>query len=485
MRAATRRRLCIPVLALAAAAQSAGGCARNPVTGQMQLALISEAQEVEMGRQTAAAAVQQMGLVPDSALQSYVQALGTSLAARSERPQLPWTFGVVDDPTPNAFAAPGGFIFVTRGMMAVMDSEAELVTVLGHEIGHVTARHSVTMLSRAQVAQLGLGLGSIFVPQLESLGQVAGAGLQLLFLGYSRDAERQADELGFRYTLEQGYDPSRMASVFATLGRLGEAAERSAVPSWLQSHPLPAERVTAAEQRFAVLQPRPENLRVAREAYLRRLDGMVYGVNPRNGFFRDGWFLHPDMRFQMAFPAGWRTQNLAQAVIAGSPRNDAALQLTLARDGTPDAAAQRFFSQQGLRTGTPRRQNVNGLPATIVPFQAQTQQGVLQGLAAWIQHGGQVYQIVGYTPAQAYAGYDRDFTSAILSFAPLTDPTALAARPDRLRMVPLPSAMTLAQFNARYPSAVPMAELALLNQVAGPESVMPAGWLAKQVVAGN
>jgi predicted Zn-dependent protease len=392
---------------------------------------------------------------------------------------------VVDDPTPNAFAAPGGFIFLTRGMMTLMDSEAELVTVLGHEIGHVTARHQVTMISRAQVAQLGLGLGSIFVPQLESLGQVAGAGLQLLFLSYSRDAERQADELGFRYTLEQGYDASRMASVFASLGRMGEASERSAVPSWLQTHPLPAERVAAAEQRFAALQPPPENLRVAREAYLRRLDGMVYGVNPRNGFFREGWFLHPDLRFRMAFPAGWRTQNMAQAVIAGSPRNDAVLQLTLAQDGTPDAAAQRFFAQQGLRTGSPRRQSVNGLPALVVPFQAQTQQGILQGLAAWIQHEGRVYQLVGFTPAQAYAAYDRDFSGTIASFAPVSDPAILGIQPDRLRMVPLTRAMTLAQFNASYPSAVPMAELALLNQVAGPESVLPAGWLAKQVVAGN
>jgi predicted Zn-dependent protease len=280
------RTLWIPLAALTIAAQAASGCARNPVTGQLQLALVGEAQEIEMGRQAAAQAVAAMGLVPDTALQGYVQTLGARLAARSERPQLPWTFGVVDDPTPNAFAAPGGFIFLTRGMMAVMDSEAELVTVLGHEIGHVTARHQVTAMSRAQVAQLGLGLGSIFVPQLESLGQVAGAGMQLLFLRYGRDAERQADELGFRYTLEQGYDASRMASVFATLGRLGEESQRSAVPSWLQTHPLPADRVAAAEERFAALQPPPANLRVAREAYLQRLDGLVYGVNPRNGFFR-------------------------------------------------------------------------------------------------------------------------------------------------------------------------------------------------------
>lgn len=485
MQALTRRRRWVPLAALLAATQAAPGCARNPVTGQLQLALVSEAQEIEMGRQTAAAAVQQMGLVPDSSLQEYVHTLGTSLAARSERPHLPWTFRVADDPTPNAFAAPGGFIFVTRGMMALFDSEAELVTVLGHEIGHVTARHQVTAISRAQVAQLGLGLGSVFVPQLESLGQVAGAGLQLLFLGYSRDAERQADELGFRYTLEQGYDPSRMGSVFTSLGRLGASSERSAVPSWLQTHPLPAERVAAAEQRYAALQPPPENLRVDREAYLRRIDGLVYGINPRNGFFEGERFLHPDLGFRLAFPGGWQTRNMAQAVLAGSPRNDALIQLTLAEDGTPDAAAQRFFRQQGLRAGAARRQPVSGLPALVVPFQAQTQQGVLEGLAAWITYDGRVYQLLGYTPAQIYAQYERAFWNTIGSFAPLTDPRALAAQPDRLRLVRLPEAMTLARFAERYPSAIPLAELAILNGVPGPEAVLPAQSLAKQVVAGN
>jgi predicted Zn-dependent protease len=485
MRTVIRHRLWIPLLALAGVSQAAGGCARNPVTGQLQVALVGEAQEIELGRQTAAQAVQTMGLVPDEALQQYVQALGARLAAGSERPQLPWTFRVVDDPTPNAFAAPGGFIFLTRGMMSVMDSEAELVTVLGHEIGHVTAKHSVTAISRAQLAQLGLGLGSIAFPQLESLGGVASAGMQVLFLSYGRDAERQADELGFRYTLEQGYDPSTMADVFATIGRLGEASQRSAVPSWLQSHPLPADRVAAARERYEALQPPPANLRVDREGYLQRLDGMVHGVNPRNGFFQGGRFLHPDLRFQMAFPGGWQTQNMAQAVLAGSPRNDALMQLTLAEDPTPDAAAQRFFSQQGIAAGSPRRQSVNGLPATIVPFQAQTQQGVLQGLVAWIQHEGRVYQVIGYTPAQAYRTYERTFAETILSVAPLTDPATLAIQPDRIRIIRLPSAMTLAQFEARYPSAIPLAELAILNQVAGPETVMPAGWLVKRVVAGS
>jgi predicted Zn-dependent protease len=158
------------------------GCAVNPVTGRRQLALISEAQEIQMGQQAAVQVEQSIGLVQNDALQSYLHRVGTSLAAVSERPELPWTFRVVDDPTPNAFALPGGFIFVTRGMLGLMMNESELASVLGHEIGHVTARHSVSMMSRAQLAQIGLVLGQIAVPELGAVGDVAGAGMQLLFL---------------------------------------------------------------------------------------------------------------------------------------------------------------------------------------------------------------------------------------------------------------------------------------------------------------
>lgn len=191
-------------------------CAVNPVTGERQLALVSESQEIQIGRNVAAGAEQQFGLVEDEALQAYVHRLGTQLAQASERPDLPWTFRVADDPTPNAFAAPGGFIFITRGLLALLRNEAELISVLGHEIGHVTARHSVAMMSRAQLAQIGLGIGSIISPTVAQFGDLAAGGLQLLFLRYGRDAERQADELGYRYALEQGYDVREMTSFAPT-----------------------------------------------------------------------------------------------------------------------------------------------------------------------------------------------------------------------------------------------------------------------------
>ncbi|HEX6373317.1 MAG TPA: M48 family metalloprotease [Longimicrobium sp.] len=459
----------------------AAGCATNPVTGRRQLTLVSEAQEVQMGQQAAQEVAQQLGLVDNEALQQYVHAVGTRLAAESERPNLPWTFRVVDDATPNAFALPGGFIFMTRGMMDLMDSEAELAAVLGHEIGHVTARHSVTQISRGQLAQLGLGVGSILFPSAaQAVGGLAQTGMQLLFLSYGRDAERQADELGFRYALREGFEVREMDDIFATLMRIGQASGRSEIPSWLASHPAEPERIAAAQARADTVTRTP--LELGRETYLARIDGLVYGDDPRQGFFRDGVFLHPEMRFRIDFPQGWRTQNLPQAVNALAPQQDAVLQLTLAQGAGADDAARRFLSQQGLRAGQTSRQNVNGNPAVVSYFQAQAQQGVISGMVGFIEHGGRTFQVIAYTPAQLFSRYEPAFRRVIGSFANVSDPAVLNVRPNRVDVVRTTRQMTLAEFNRQNPSVIPLPELAILNQVEDGASILPAGqW--KRVVA--
>jgi predicted Zn-dependent protease len=463
---------------LLAASFAAAGCATNPVTGERELALISESQEIEMGRQGARDAESAIGLVDDQGLQAYVNRLGTTLAATSERPNLPWQFRVVDDPTPNAFALPGGFIFVTRGLMGLMDSEAELATVLGHEIGHVTARHSVRMLSRAQLAQLGLGIGMIFLPELASLGNVAGAGLQLLFLKYGRDAEHQADDLGFKYALNGGYDVREMADVFRTLERASQTEGQSPLPTWLSTHPYPAERIERTNQRLAGVQT---GTRLNRIEYAAEIDGLVYGVNPRNGYFRGSVFFHPDLRFRIDFPQGWKTQNLPQMVVAGSPQQDAAIQLTLAQ-GTPDAAARQFLSQQGIRGTAPTRESINGLSAVAARFEAQTDQGIIAGLALFISHGSNTYQLLGLAPAQRFSSYDRILQQAMGSFAQLTDPQALNVKPNRIEIVRLQQDMSLTEFQQRYPSVIPIADLALINQATTPDMRFPAGTPLKRIV---
>ncbi len=458
-------------------------CATNPVTGKRELSLVSEQQEIQMGQEGAQQVAQEIGLINDQALQNYVQGVGAAIAAKSERPNLPWTFRVVDDPSPNAFALPGGFIFVTRGLLDLMNNEAELASVVGHEIGHVTARHSVQQMSQQQIAQLALGIGSVLSPTVAQFGGAASQGLGLLFLKYGRDDERQADDLGFRYALGQGYDVRYMDDVFRSLQRLGEASKQSPLPTWLATHPGEAERIQTIDAKLAALQPNQlANAKVNAQGYMQRINGLVYGQNPRNGFFQGNTFYQPDLRFQMTLPSGWQGQNLTQAVVAVSPQQDAIIQLTLAQGNSPDAAARTFLSQQGIQAGQASRETVNGVPAVASTFQAQTEQGVIQGLAAFFTYNGTTYQVIGYSPAQKYAAYDPVFRKALGSFAPVTDPKILNVQPNKVSVVSLPQSMTLAEFAQRNPSAVPLAELAIVNQVENTNAPLPAGTPVKQIV---
>jgi predicted Zn-dependent protease len=460
------------------------GCATNPVTGRTQLSLVSEGQEIAMGQEAAKSVQQSIGLVENAGLQSYVSQLGTMLAQRSQRANLPWQFGVVEDPTPNAFALPGGPVYVTRGLLGVMNSEAELVSVLGHEIGHIAAKHQVTMISRAQLAQIGLVAGMVLLPSLARFGDLAGGGLQLLFLRYSRDAERQADDLGFSYTLNNGYDVRDMVNVFTALQRIGEASGQSPLPSWLATHPGAPERIQRIQQLIAQVQQPLDQTRRNVEPFLARLEGLVYGENPRAGFFRGGTFLHPDLRFRLDFPQGWKTQNLTQSVSAVSPQQDAALQLTLAQGGVDDAA-RNFFGQQGIQSTQVGRTSINGMSAVTGYFQAQTQQGVVEGMAAFISHENRTYQIIGFTPARGLSRYDRVFSASIGSFSRLTDPTALNVQPNRITIVRINESMTLAEFNARFPSRIPLDELAVINGLAGPNTRLPAGARVKRIITSS
>lgn len=472
----------LPNFLAAAAALLVAGCAVNPVTGDRQLALISEAQELEIGRSAAAEVASSIGLVDDRDLQEYVQRVGATLAKTSHRPNLPWSFAVVDDPTPNAFALPGGYIFITRGMLNLMTSEAELAAVLGHEIGHVTARHSVTAISRQQLAQLGLGIGGILFPQTQPFGDALGAGLQLLFLKHGRDAERQADDLGFGYALEHDYAVSEMADVFAALERAGDE-QRSTLPVWLSTHPAPADRVKWVDQRVSALPASQRGSIVAEAAFLDQLDGLVYGNDPRDGFFERGVFYHPDLRFRFDVPAEWQTQNLPDAVLGISPNRDAAIQLTLAGDADPARAAQAFFSQGQVRVLNSSRERINGIPGVVTLFDAATQQGVVRGIVAHLAHDGRTYQLLGYTSQNEFGRYQRAFERVIGSFGPVTDPAVLDVQPKRIDVVRIPEAMTLAEFNRRYASTVPLPELALINQADGPDTRFAAGTLLKRVVS--
>ncbi len=469
------------VCTVAAAILLAGSCATNPVTGKRELAFISESQEIAMGRDADKEVIASYGLYPDDRLQQYMQELGARIAATTERPALPWTFRVVDDASVNAFALPGGFIYVTRGIMTHMNSEAELASILGHEIGHVTARHSVNQMSKQQLAQIGLVAGMVLSPRVAQFGNLAQTGLGVLFLSFSRSDESQSDQLGLKYMTAAGYDPRKMVDVFRMLEGVSQQAGGGRLPQWLSSHPNPENREVWASKAAASAKFDPSRAVVNREGYLRRIDNMVFGDNPREGFFKGSAFHHPDLAFRIAFPSGWKGSNQKQAVGAVSPNEDAMIVLQLAGAPSAQQAARQFFSQEGVQAGQAWRQQIGGFPAVSYVFRAQAEQTIVQGLAAWVEYGDRVYQVLGYTPEQRWANYDDVFAQSIGSFARETDRSVLEVQPNRVRVVEVDRPATLDALASRYPSAVPPQVLGLINDLQG-NATLPAGSLFKRVV---
>jgi predicted Zn-dependent protease len=459
-----------------------GACATNPVSGRSELSLVSKSQEIEMGKQASAGDLQRVGEYPDAALQQMVRSIGKQISSHSERPDLPWEFHLLDDAAVNAFAYPGGFIFVTRGLLSHINSEAELAEVVGHEIGHVTAKHTVTAMSRQQLAQIGLVAGSVLSSRVAQYGDLLNTGASLLFLKFGRDDENQADALGFRYSLEQGYDVRESVKLFNMLGRLsGEAGSR--VPEWQSTHPDPGNRVQSDEARLQKLQPAQlTGLKINRDVYLRRLNGMIFGENPRLGYFASNRFLHPDLRFQIDFPAGWSKANMPDAVVAQSQDKAAQFQL-LPATGSPASVIQEFVKQQGITVRQSGTTNINGLAAATAEFEAATDQGSLYGIATSVQLNGQTYLMLGIMATQAANTYASTVLATMRSFRQLTDPAAINVQPARIEIVTLPTEMSGNVFVKRYPSTVPDEEIYIINGIDAGTNVK-AGSLLKRVVGG-
>jgi predicted Zn-dependent protease len=311
---------------------------------------------------------------------------------------------------------------------------------------------------------------------------VGGVGMQLLFLKFSRDDERQADDLGMRYMVRSGYDASEMPGVYTMLGRVSAASGGQRVPEWQSTHPDPEDR----EQRMrANLDTMRNNGTVVNEdGYLQRLHGLVYGMNPRQGFFQESEFLHPDLRFRMRFPAGWKTANYAAGVMVQSPNGDGSMQLTLSEVTTADAAARSLAQEQGIQAGAVQATTINGLRGATVPFSITQDDGsVVRGIATFVEHDGRVFQLVGLATAAAWSGYQGAVTASHRSFAPLTDQRMLGVQPLTLSIIRLDRAMTLAEFDRRYPSQIAVERLALLNGV-DVATTLPQGRLVKRVVGG-
>lgn len=457
-------------------------CAVNPATGERQFSLVSESQEIAMGQQGKTDVEHSIGVYRDPALERYLSDLGTRIARTTERPDLPWSFQIADEPVVNAFALPGGPVFIARGILPYFNSEAELVSVLGHEMGHVTARHSAQQITRSQLAGLGLGVASALDSRVAKFAGVAGAGLGLLMLKYGRDAESQADALGFRYGLSGGWDMRDGTKMFNTLSRVGgDPSQR--LPEWQSSHPAPEGRAQHNDERVATAQAtgiRFDTLRVDRNGYLRRLDGLVFGEDPRQGYFEGTQFYHPTLRLEFAFPGGWKTQNGTDAVAGISAAKDAIVVFSGAGTESPQGVGQKFAAQQGLTAGQGQSLVINGLAAWTVRFDAQTEQGVLSGRGTWVSFDGTTYQFLGYGPQAKGATNDPIFLQVARSFARLTDAAKINVVPKRVHLVQLRTSQTIVEVGRANGNTIPDEELAAINGVRT-NQVIAAGTLVKIV----
>jgi predicted Zn-dependent protease len=414
-------------------------CATNPATGRRELSLMSEQQEVAIGHQNDLEVRRTMGLYDDRALQEYISTTGLHLAQGSERPNLPWHFSIVDVPAINAFALPGGYIYITRGILPFLENESQLACVLGHEVGHVTARHASQQYTRTTGAGLGVLLGSIFVPAVRPLGQIAESTAGVLFLKYGRDDELQADQLGVRYASRGGWDPAGMPAMLTTLGRLDEATDNKGVPNWLSTHPAPENRVERVQA--AVQQASNESAARAgtdRNEYLGKVDGLVYGDNPDQGVVRGTSFLHPKLRLAADFPEGWDVSNSQSQVVAKQPGANVFIILqTVNRPAgrTIEETALRAMENAGFRAVAGGPATINGLDAFV-----GTYEGSLQGVgrvrvrAAHIVHNRSVFMMAGVAPADAYDRSEPALSSSIRSFRPLTPGEAESIHPNRINL---------------------------------------------------
>jgi predicted Zn-dependent protease len=459
------------------------GCAMNPATGKKQISIVSRSQEIQMGREGDEQILSQFGAYDDSSLAEYIDRVGQKLAVNSELPNLDWHFRILNSPVVNAFALPGGYIYVSRGILALLNSEAQLAGVIGHEIGHVTARHTAQRITQSQLAQVGLALGTIFVPNFGRYTPMASASLGLLFLKYSRDDETQADELGIRYTVKAGYEPREIPATYAALERIGQK-QITMLPGYLSTHPDPGDR----EKRTAYLTEaaaaaNPSARLVGAEEYLHFIEGLAFGEDPRGGFVRDGVFYHPQMAFEVIFPSGWEVVNTAAAIFASNPHNQSAIQLTITGSegvNDPDDFVDKLYQRGEIVSFYKLHSTVGGWPAWVggVEF---SQGQAREMWVAWVaREPGYYYQFMAIPRDDITHEF---FRQTLRTFRELTDPEILERGPDWVHVtdVDLPSA-TVSTVAGRFPNlAVKVEEVALLNNL-WEESIVHSGERLKVVL---
>jgi predicted Zn-dependent protease len=478
-----RRRLRTCALVLTASASCAAFAASEPsfITGQKKSYAYSWQEEVQQGAEGDKEVVEEMGLYDNPQLQSYIESLGQKLVQVSNftsanAPEIyrntKFTFRIIDSTTVNAFALPGGYVYVTRGLLAHVENEAQLAVVLGHEIGHVVARHASQQARRNQFGQIGVVLGSILgqkilgekMPNIGSTILTAGSkATETFLLKYSREAETEADTLGVTFASRANYAAGESARFFQALQQIS-ASEGQALPTWESTHPDPGDRARHVTELAAANQPRGSRPIVGEQEYLRQIDGIVVGDDPREGFAQNGIFYQPEMHFQMPIAPGWKMDNQKSAVTFSEPNGKAAMGLKLAA-GVQNArdAAQQFVQKSGVQVVTNGNTTINGLPTTVVIGQKNTDQGAVEVWDAFIEMEGRVYSVLGYAPQNTFEEFRPTFESTAAGFSPLHQ--NIDVQPTHLRIV---RADRSGPFTSFIPTSLPQnlsaESIAIMNQ---------------------
>jgi predicted Zn-dependent protease len=460
-----------------------------PATGQKQYLGYSWQQETEIGKEASKQVSALFGVYRDPKLERYVSDVGNRVLATSHlrRPgaeeqfrKTPVTFGVLDSPVINAMALPGGYIYITRGMLAHLNNEDQLATVLAHEIGHVAARHAARQAWQQKIGQ-GLLLGGAVLSQglglpAQDILNLGGMAAQLFFLRYSREDELEADKLGVEYGLAAGYDSREVIPFFQTLSRIQEK-EGQGMPSFLATHPDPGARVQRIRELTGATparRPSPADTR-----YLNTIENLVVGEDPRQGFVEGDTFYHPDMRFRFPVPRGFKVVNQPTQVVMVEEQNRAMLGFSATGEKSVEAAASKFLNQQGFRIIERGPMRSSGLPAYVVIADAQTQNGqVVRVMAYFVEFRGSVYYFVGYAGQQTFNSYRGAFLRTMQGFSEVQDPRMLNRQPLRLDLQPVSRSARFQDLIPRsFPAPFTTQDVAIMNQMELNQEVSPGKFL--------
>jgi len=449
---------------------AAGACSINPVSNMPEVTLLTVEQEKKIGEDEAKKVEQEMGLVSDAALTAYVEAIGQRLVKESPRHDVPYQFHVVDMTEPNAFALPGGYVYVTRGLLALVNTEDELAGVVGHEIGHVAARHTVQRVSRqgpfALITNLVSGVTGFFVPIVgDIVGGVGNLAQSLVFSPYSRSQESQADEVGQEIAAKAGWNPMGLSTFLNTLGReealLSDGPRK---PSFFDSHPATPDRVKHTTKHAKDLKVSArEPISPSREAFLTKLDGLIVGQSAANGIVQGPTYRHPDLNFFVQFPASWNVDNTPIQLAAAPKEGGKAMALrAVAQSDDPldGVRALEKATKASLESKT-HTTTINGLRA------AKTQVGDSKVTVdlTWIAYGGTIYQFAGIAETRTYDAVRPTFQTIVQSFRPLSAEERSGIREKRLRLVKAQAGETLEALTARSQSAWKAGQVAVANDL--------------------